>query len=411
MRIRHVALVDVLSERVRDDQQILVQDGVIVECGDDLDRDIGPEDLDGRGLFALAGLIDCHVHVASVHVDEWMDSGLSASYVAAHAFLRLEASLRRGFTTLRDAGGADYGLVDALDEGLVVGPRLFVCGKALSPTGGHADLRPRGREQWDPHPQTPGIGVVVDGVEEIRRAVRQQVRRGASFIKLMVSGGITSPTDRIDQLQFSDSEIAAAVDEAARLGVYCAGHAYTSEAVLRAARLGVRTIEHGSLIDRKTADELRRLGAIYVGTLSAYQALEREGAELGLSDEGVEKVSAVRAGALASLAAAEAAGATIAFGSDLLAGLHVYQGEEFQLRAQVQPAWSILRSATLVGAEVVGMSGRLGVLQEGALADILLFRADPSQDITIIGQPQTFLAHVISRGRCVGMSRVPWSSC
>ena len=194
--------------------------------------------------------------------------------------------MRRGFTTVRDAGGADAGLSQGAGRGRGPGPRLYTCGKALSQTGGHADLRPRGRELWDPHPDVPGIGRIVDGPDAVRLAVREQVRRGATFIKLMLSGGITSPTDRLDGVQFSDAEVTAAVEEADRLGVYCAGHAYAGTAVSRAVRLGVRTIEHGNLIEPADAAAMAAAGTFLVPTLSAYAVLAERGEEFGLPPTG-----------------------------------------------------------------------------------------------------------------------------
>ena len=269
MRIRSVSVVDVARRTTVGDQVVEWDGDRITAVGPDDGTPPAAGDVDGRGLFALPGLIDCHVHVTSLSADEWADSGHRASYVAAHAVRTLGETVRRGFTTVRDAGGADAGLTRALDEGVLTGPRLHTCGKALSQTSGHADLRPRGRELWDPHPDVPGIGRVVDGPDAVRLAVREQVRRGATFIKLMLSGGITSPTDRLDGVQFSDAEVTAAVEEADRLGVYCAGHAYTGTAVSRAVALGVRTIEHGNLIGPADAERMAARGAFLVPTRCA----------------------------------------------------------------------------------------------------------------------------------------------
>ena len=401
MRIRSVSVVDVPTRTTHPGQVVEWDGDRIVAVGPDDDSPLRAGDVDGTGLFALPGLIDCHVHVTSLTADEWADSGHPASYVAAAATRTLAATVRRGFTTVRDAGGADAGLARALDEGLIPGPRLSTCGKALSQTGGHADLRPRGREQWDPHPDAPGIGRVVDGPDAVRLAVREQARRGATFVKLMLSGGITSPVDRMDGLQFSDAEVAAAVEEADRLGLYCAGHAYTGDAVRRAVELGVRTIEHGNLIGPAEAELMTAAGTVYVPTLVTYAVLAERGAELGLSADGVQKLGAVAGRGADALRAAHEAGTAIAFGTDLLGEMSAEQNREFALRAEVQPAWDVLASATLVGAELLGQAGRLGVLAPGAAADVLLCRSDPSQDVRVLADPAAALALVVSRGEVV----------
>jgi len=401
MRIRHVHLVDVAARRTVPDQLIAWDGDAITVVGPD---DGGPEqagDVDGRGLFALPGLIDCHVHVTSLTADEWADSAHPASYVAAHATRALAAMVRRGFTTARDAGGADAGLTRALDEGVLTGPRLATCGKALSQTGGHADLRPRGRELVDAHPDVPGIGRIVDGPDAVALAVREQVRRGATFVKLMLSGGITSPAARIDGVQFSEAEIRAAVEEADRLGVYCAGHAYAGAAVQRAVRLGVRTIEHGNLIEAADAELMAAAGTFLVPTLSAYAVLAERGPESGLPAGSTAKLAAVADRGAQALRTAAAAGVRIAFGTDLLGPMAAEQNREFALRAEVQDAWDVLAGATLVGAELLGGTGRLGVLAPGAAADLLLCRSDPSTDVRVLARPVETLALVVSRGRVV----------
>ncbi|MEU2348030.1 amidohydrolase family protein [Modestobacter sp. NPDC049651] len=406
MRIRSVSVVDVARRETVPGQQVEWDGDRITAVGPDDGGPLQAGDVDGTGLFALPGLIDCHVHVTSLTADEWADSGHRASYVAAHAVRALGEMVRRGFTTARDAGGADAGLTQALDEGVAVGPRLHTCGKALSQTAGHADLRPRGRELWDPHPDVPGIGRIVDGADDVRRAVREQARRGATFIKLMLSGGITSPTDRIDGVQFSDAEITAAVEEADRLGLYCAGHAYAGAAIRRAVDLGVRTIEHGNLVGPEDAELLAAAGTFLVPTLAAYAVLGERGVELGLPADRADKLAAVADRGAVALRVAAGAGVRIALGTDLLGPMAEEQNREFALRAEVQDSWDVLASATLVGAELLGESGRLGVLAPGAAADVLLARADPGHDVRVLADPAASLALVVSRGDVV-LSRLP----
>jgi len=254
---------------------------------------------------------------------------------------------------------------------------------------------------WDPHPDVPGIGRIVDGPEAVRLAVREQVRRGATFIKLMLSGGITSPTDRLDGVQFSDAEVTAAVEEADRLGVYCAGHAYAGTAVSRAVALGVRTIEHGNLIGPADAERMAAAGTFLVPTLSAYAVLAERGAEFGLPADRLGKLAEVVDRGADAVRAAAAAGVRIALGTDLLGPMADQQNREFALRAAVQGSWEVLESATLTGAELLGEAGRLGVLAPGAAADLLLCRADPGADVRVLADPEQALALVVSRGRVV----------
>jgi imidazolonepropionase-like amidohydrolase len=320
------------------------------------------------------------------------------SYVTARAATELRAMLSRGFTTVRDMAGADCGLARAVAEGVLPGPRLFVGGKALSQTGGHGDLRLAGQNVQDTHYWTPGLGRVCDGITEVRRAVRDEIRRGADHIKLMLSGGCSSLTDRIGSLQFSEEEISAAVEEAAAADIYCAGHAYTSAAVERALRLGVRTIEHGNLIDESVLPRFGENKAFYVPTLITYVALAEDGLAHGLAPESHAKVFEVIEGGLHALELADRAGVPIAFGTDLLGPLRIRQSEEFRIRAQVQTSAAILRSATTVAARIIGQDGRLGAITPQACGDLILTRHDPLADITRLADPAEEISLVIQAG-------------
>jgi imidazolonepropionase-like amidohydrolase len=397
--IRDVSVVDPKQESVQDKQKIVVRDGSIVEVSADSGGSLSDAfEIDGRGTFAMPGLIDCHVHVTAANADLWALAGQSPYYAAAFASRSLKDMLRRGFTTVRDTGGADFGLANALSDGLLQGPRLIYGGKALSHTGGHGDVRPAGVGAYDSSQWVPGLGRVCDGISEIRRAVRDEVRRGAAHIKLMLSGGCASLTDRIDSLQFSDEEVAAAVAEATNAGIYCAGHAYTAEAVSRALRLGVRTIEHGNLIDKATAELFLQFKAFYVPTIVTYEYLAAEAQELGFSAANLSKVNEVRAGALDALRMADEAGADIAFGSDLLGPMQRHQSKEFELRAGVQSAGAVLRSATETGAKLLNMPD-LGQLLPGKTADILLTNRNPLADVRSLAYPEQHVMFVIAKGR------------
>ncbi|WP_051297368.1 metal-dependent hydrolase family protein [Brevibacterium album] len=363
----------------------------------------GPEEtvLDGEGRIASPGLIDCHVHVLANSPDLGSLGDESPAYLTACAIRTMQGALRRGFTTLRDAGGADFGLARAAAEGLFVSPRLFFGGKSLSQTGGHADMRAPGSALVDNHQCCPHIGMVCDGVDEVRRGARQQFRTGADHLKLMLSGGVASPTDRVDSTQFSDSEIIAAVEEARAANRYVLGHAYTARAINRGLRLGVRSIEHGNLLDEETVRLFVEHDAFLVPTLVTYQRLKADGARLGLPAASQAKVDDVLHAGLGALRLADRGGVSIAYGSDLLGEMWEHQSREFEIRAQVQSAGAILRGATTTAARLLQAEGELGVLAEGAFADLVLLEANPLDDITVLARPEETVRSVISRGALV----------
>lgn len=379
---------------------VLVDDGTITAVGADLTA-AAADELDVAGRFVMPGLIDGHVHVTAFTAELRDLEQTPGSYIAAQAARIMREMLGRGFTTVRDMGGADHGLARAQAEGLVTGPRLFCCGHALSQTGGHGDMRLPG----DDGPAATGLGSgisrVADGVDGVRRAAREELRKGADQIKIMASGGVASPTDRIDSTQYSVGEIAAAVEEAAAANRYVAAHAYTARAINRALRAGVRSIEHGNLLDEESLALLREHNAFLVPTLVTYWALQREGREHGLSDTSWAKVDAVLHRGLDALRQAHEAGVAIVHGSDLLGGMHKYQNEEFRLRAQVQPILDVVRSATTTAAALLGRSGTLGVVAPGAVADLLVLDDDPLADIGVLAGLGDHLDLVIQGGAVV----------
>jgi len=306
--------------------------------------------------------------------------------------------LDRGFTTVRDVAGADFGLAAAVEEGLLPGPRLLFGGKALSQTGGHGDLRPAGRVALDQHPCCPTLTVVADGVPEVRRAAREQLRRGAHHVKVMLSGGVASPTDRIDSVQFSMEELRAVVEEASAANRYVTGHAYTAEAVNRGLEAGVRCIEHGNLMDGSSVARLRETGAFYVPTLATYAATAEEGLEHGFPADQHRKVFEVLDAGLGALELAHRAGVPIVYGTDLLGGMHRRQLTELTLRAEVQPAAAVLRSATTVAARLLGLQGQVGVVAPGAFADLLLVDGNPLERLALLTEPERHLRLVMKAG-------------
>ncbi|WP_066949270.1 metal-dependent hydrolase family protein [Microtetraspora fusca] len=403
--ITNARVLDVHTGEYLEGASVLVADGVIVELGGSEVRALaGSTVIDAEGRTVLPGFTDAHVHVTACTADLAAQAEWSPTYVAARAGHILRDMLHRGFTTVRDMGGADYGLADAVDDGFFTGPRLLFGGKALSQTGGHADMRHRGRIVADEHPHCPAVGVVCDGVDHVRKTAREQLRTGAHHIKLMLSGGVASPTDRVDSTQLSLDEIRAAVEEAEAANRYVAGHAYTARAINRALRCGVRSIEHGNLLDETSIELFKQHKAFYVPTLVTYRTLADEGPRYGLPADSHRKVSDVLEHGLRALELAHRGGVQIAFGTDLLGGMHPHQAEEFAIRAEVQPAIDVIRSATCVAARLVGLEGRIGEITPGAYADILMVEGDPLDDITVLARPDKHLKLVMKAGHVMTRS-------
>jgi imidazolonepropionase-like amidohydrolase len=402
---RGARVFDGWSETLADGRDVLVADGVVREISEKplVARD-GTDVIDCAGRVLMPGLIDAHVHVYAAAVNLASVVRAPQTYIAHYATRFMRASLDRGFTTLRDVGGGDVGLARALREGLVEGPRLFYGGRIVSQTGGHGDLRPGETELRDHDVcgcacHADGFSIIADGVDAVRRAVREELRRGAAHIKIMGSGGVASPTDPLDRCQYSDEEIAAAVDEATRAGKYVAAHCHPAEAVRRSVALGVRSIEHATLIDDETATFMAGTSAYAVPTMATIFALLDEGAALGLPPVSMEKLHMVSDHALSGLEIMKRAGVRMGLGTDLLGALHTRQSSEFELRARVLPAIDILRSACAINAEILGQEGRLGCIAEGSFADLLLVDGDPLADVTVLGGAGENLAVVMTAGR------------
>jgi imidazolonepropionase-like amidohydrolase len=355
-------------------------------------------DLGGRWL--LPGLIDCHVHVTAVHHDTLRLSMQPPSLITAQAKDVLEGMLARGFTAVRDAAGADFGLQEAVERGIFNGPRLYISGYPLSQTGGHADARPKGaRTMFCTCAGLGLVGAIADGVGEVRKAAREQLRNGANQIKVMAGGGVASPTDPIDGTQYSLEEMRAICEEAAAANTYVMAHAYSPASITRAVQSGVRTIEHGNLLDVQAAKAMKAAGAFLVPTLATYAALADEGRKLGWSDSMYEKLERVRHQGVEAIRIAKREGVPIAFGTDLLGSMHSRQATEYALRSGAMSPVEILQSATSVAADVLRAGGRLGVIAEGAFADLLVAGTDPLEGLACLADPEKGLLAVMKAGR------------
>lgn len=355
-----------------------------------------PDRHDLAGRYVLPGLIDCHVHVYAMTANLGELESTATSYATMHAAQLMGDMLDRGFTTVRDTGGGDFGLADAQAEGLLRGPRLFFGGKSLSQTGGHGDSRARGAHHAADHRCCASLGMIADGPDAVRKAARDQLRTGAHHVKIMAGGGVASPTDRVDSLQYSEGEMRAAVEEAEDAGRYVAAHAYTPGAIQRAIRAGVRSIEHANLMDEEAAEAIAAADAYVTMNLVTYWALQEIGPSVGLPPVSHAKVVDVLDAGERALRLAVEKGLNLCYGTDLLGDMQEHQSQEFAIRARHQDVIDVIRSATTTAAALLRAEGEIGEITEGAAADLLVLDRDPLTDVTALSDPHP--VHVFQGG-------------
>jgi len=397
----NLQLLDPRFDEPRGGYEGLTEGGLIKEGSDRSIAAANAQRIDCGGRILMPGLIDCHVHVYLSEVNVSLLEHVPVSLLAARAAPLMLGMLNRGFTTVRDTGGADWGLKEATDKWLLPGPRLFIAGKALGPTGGHSDGRRRTDHGTRCHCCDAlhfAMGLA-DGVAEVRKAVREEMRQGCDQVKIMMSGGVASPYDPLDSLQFSPEEVAAAVEEAHAFGRYVCAHAYSAEAITRAAHAGVRTIEHGNLIDEASAKLMASKGMYLIANLVTYYEMKKRAAEYGMSADMLAKNDLVIDGGLRSLEICKRAGVPVAYGTDLLGQLQSEQSREFMIRAEVQRPIEVIRAATLIGAEIVRQVGKLGCIKPGAFADLLVVDGNPLLNLAVLQEQGKFLAAIMKGGR------------
>jgi imidazolonepropionase-like amidohydrolase len=397
--LRNASVLDAQSGSLSPGQSVVIEAGRISDVGAGL---TGPDDaviLDVAGQTVMPGLIDAHTHPAVVDHDLFAMAEWPPTYVAARASQALAGMLARGFTSIRDVGAGDVGLARAVEEGYFTGPRMFYGGKQLTQTGGAGDWRAPSRRVFDDNYYSPAIGVICDGVPEVRRAVREEVRRGAHHIKVYLSGAVDSPSDRVDSTQFSMEELGAIVEEATAANIYVAGHAYTSRAINRGLEAGVRSIEHGNLMDESSIPLFKEHGAFYVPTIVTYHALAARSRQGLLPGDIDGKLREVIHGALGALEMAHAAGLSIVYGTDLFADMHDQQLQEFVIRSEIQPPADLIRSATTTAARLLRREGELGVVAPGALADLIVIDGNPLADIRVLTTPERTLKLIMKGGQ------------
>lgn len=381
---------------------VLVEGGTIREVGKSV-TSAKAKVVDLKGKTLMPGLIDAHVHVIAGVADLGRNAALPDSLVTVRSLVIMRDMLMRGFTTVRDVGGADFGLKQATEEGHFPTPRLVISGKALSQTGGHADFRGRYNDRGTPvtgH-RLGALGRVCDGLDQVRRAAREEMKGGADFIKIMANGGCASPTDPIHFLGFSVSELEAIVEEARMAGTYVSAHVYTDEAIRRCVEAGVHSLEHCNLIEAETAKLAASKGAVAVPTLVTYDKLVSDGPKLGFPPDSVAKVDVVRNAGMNSLAVMKKAGLAMAYGSDLLGEMHKYQSEEFVIRGRALPAHEVIGSATHIAAKLLKLEGKIGTVAAGAHADLIVVDGDPLKDLSLLTRQGKHMPLIMKGGAFV----------
>ncbi len=364
--------------------------GDVVDCG-------------GRTL--MPGMIDAHIHAYFYDLNMNRLQHLPMTTLAHHAANMLEDILDRGFTTVRDTGGADYGLWMAIQQGLLTSPRLYYCGHALSQNGGHVDMRHQHNHgPTDDHLVLCGccyanpLGMVVDGVDALRKVVREEFRRGASFIKFTGSGGVSTTADPLEANQFSEDEIRAIVEECQNHLSYVTAHIHPDRALQRAIRLGVHCIEHGTLIEPDTARMAADHGTKIVPTMAVIDALARDGEAFGFPKESLAKLALVKDEAVERMGHMKEAGVHIGFGTDLIGALQPQQCIEFGIRANIFSNFEILQQCTLNNAQILGAEGDIGEIAEGALADIIIVDGNPLESLSCLEEDGAHIPVIMKGG-------------
>lgn len=394
-------LIDGTSDQVIPDCQVVVEGNVIREVTTERVTLSGAQRHDIGGRVLMPGLIDNHVHVYAIHLNQGKTRGMPHTLMTAHAIPRVRDMLMRGFTTVRDVAGGDYGIKQAINLGLVEGPRLFVSGRALSQTGGHGDHR-HITDDTIPCACTSALdimGRLADGVEGVRYAAREELRKGADHIKVLVSGGVGSPHDKLEHTQYSLDEITIAVEEAAARGTYVAAHSYTADSTIRAVKCGVRTIEHGNFINSEAAQLMAERGAFMVPTLICYWESHNNADSYGLPSNVKDKLREVTNAGVGMLEICREAGVRMGFGTDLMGEMITAQSKEFRLRAEALAPMDILKSATSVNAEILGQNGRLGRIAPGALADLLVVDGNPLDNLGLLEHHDSGLLAIMKDGQ------------
>ncbi len=375
-----------LNKQILSPISILINNNIIeVVSNKEIKADKKMNIIDIKGKTLMPGLIDAHIHVASPSINLMTDK-YPETFIGIQAEKHLEKILARGFTSIRDAGGELYGIAEAVKAGLFQSPRLFYSGRAISQTGGHGDFRHANAPFMPCGCCNSGsvLSRIADGITEVRKAVRDEFRKGATQIKIMASGGVASPNDSIWDLQYSAEELAAIVEEAHAKHSYVMAHVFSPEGIVRCINAGIRSIEHGFMLDKPTAKLMRKKGVYLVPTLTITEVFEHRGKEFGVSESNIEKLRSIKVAIIESLKHAQAHKVKMGFGSDVFGNVIDEQSREFLLRSQYQNPAEVIRSATEINAELMQQKGKIGVIAEGAFADIIAVDGNPLKNIALL---------------------------
>jgi imidazolonepropionase-like amidohydrolase len=400
--LKNATIIDCTGADPKSNGWVVIQDQRIKEVGHGRTGALPAQTtvIDCQGQTLLPGLIDAHVHTGSVDpsiVEQ--QHRLRTSTLVIRSLKVLKETLDQGFTTARDCGGVDAGFRQAVDEGWVPGSRLSVSGAILSQTGGHGDWR-LPSETYAPIYHPAGVSsTVVDGVDAVRRAAREQLRQGVDFVKIMASGGAASPSDELDTSQYSLEEMKAIVFEAESAGKYVAAHCYSDRGIKLCCQAGVRTIEHGNLMTEASAKMMKECGTYLVPTMATYVMISKLGKELGLSDDFVRKINQALDKAETSLAYALAHGVKVGSGSDLLGPMQTNKGIEMELQGRVMGSMAALIATTRTNAEIIHREKDLGTIEAGKLADFVLVKGDPLKDLGLFKNYHDNLTLIIQGGK------------
>jgi imidazolonepropionase-like amidohydrolase len=381
-------MIDGTGREPVDDATVTVEGSTITSAGAAPPR-AGDDVLDLSGLTLLPGLIDLHTHMGIVSGHD--AAALSPAMTAALLFQNAELCIRSGHTTAREVAGADGALREVIDAGVIPGPRLFPSGPLLSQTGGHGD---RGALYYPAihnheHGGIPGLAhfsITCDGPDSVRIAARQAFRQGATQIKLCISGGVVSLTDRLEDTQFSVAEMRAAVEEAQARDTYVTAHAHNSRAINAALDAGLECFEHGTFLDEATAARMAQAGAALVPTLTVTHLMAAEWRSWDIPESVLPKLAGVEEAMLASLKLAHDAGVRVGSGTDLIGPGQNRRGLEIALKAKALGPMGAIVSATAVNAAILRQPD-LGTIAEGKLADLIAVDGDPLSEPELLDNP------------------------
>ncbi len=385
-----------------EDSVILIEGDRIKAVGENGETPIpaATTKIDITGKTIMPGLIDAHVHAGNLEVSMKKTADiLPAVYVLRVAQI-LETDLQLGFTTLRDAAGLDWSFKVAVNQGLIRGPRLFISANPMTPSGGHFDERGRSRENPLPRNSLGIYPEIRDGINDVLIGTRQVIRRGADQVKVAADGGVSSPTDQPGEWQYSVEELRTIVETAKASGKYVMAHAYGPKAIMNCLEAGVKSIEHGNLLDEACAAKMAEQGAYYVPTLVTYDILADEASD-DLSDFYLEKNELVRQAGKQAVEMAMAAGVNICSGSDIIGPFQHLKGREIRIKGEIMGAWKAIVSATKTNAELIGMEKELGTLEPGKLADLIVLNGNPLEDLSIFEKTMEKAQVVMKEGMLV----------